>query len=301
MKVAIVGFPSDLGAGRRGVDMGPSALRIAGITESLGQLGYTVVDYGDVSIQVAEVQKIEDPRQRYKTEILRSSEILAQKVYTVLKEEAVPVLLGGDHSMSIGSIAGVAAYCREMGLSFGVLWIDAHPDMNTPETTPSGNIHGMPLAIGLGYGDQGFTHLLGFAPKIPPENVALIGIRAVDPGERDLIRNLQIRTYTMHEIDREGIHTVVSEAIDYLINRVDFLHVSFDLDSVDPSIAPGVGTPVPGGLTYRETHYLMERIAATGKVRSIDIVEINPVLDIRNKSAQLAVAFLSSCMGKRIL
>ncbi len=301
MAVTILGFPMDLGAGRRGVDMGPSALRIAGLPQRLERLGFDVQDLGDVPIKVAEVQAVEDPRARYLPEIARATTQLAHQVYDILRQGRMPVLLGGDHSMSIGSLAGIAKYCREQGKSFGVLWIDAHPDMNTPETTPSGNIHGMPMAVSMGYGAQPLTHLLGFAPKVDPANVVFVGLRSIDPGERELIRRLQIRAYTMYEIDRDGIFSVVTHAIDYLINRIDFLHVSFDLDSVDPAVAPGVGTPVAGGLSYREAHFLMERLAETRKVRSLEVVEVNPILDVHNRSAEFAVGAVASCLGERIL
>ncbi len=291
----------DLGAGRRGVDMGPSAMRIAGLRERLEALGYEVQDWGDLPIQVAEVQAIEDPRARYLPEIARATEELAYRVYTVLESGKMPLVLGGDHSMSIGSIAGIARYCQEHQKTFGVIWIDAHPDMNTPETTPSGNIHGMPLAVSLGYGAAQLTQLLDFSPKVDPANVVLVGIRSIDPGEKELIRTLRIRTYTMYEIDRDGIFKVATDAIDYLINRVDFLHISFDLDSVDPSVAPGVGTPVPGGLSYREAHFLMERLAETRKVHSLEVVEVNPILDVHNQSAEFAVGAVASCLGARIL
>ncbi len=301
MSIVVLGFPMDLGAGRRGVDMGPSAMRIAGLRERLEALGYEVQDWGDLPIQVAEVQAIEDPRARYLPEIARATEELAYRVHTVLESGKMPLVLGGDHSMSIGSIAGIARYCQEHQKTFGVIWIDAHPDMNTPETTPSGNIHGMPLAVSLGYGAAQLTQLLDFSPKVDPANVVLVGIRSIDPGEKELIRTLRIRTYTMYEIDRDGIFKVATDAIDYLINRVDFLHISFDLDSVDPSVAPGVGTPVPGGLSYREAHFLMERLAETRKVHSLEVVEVNPILDVHNQSAEFAVGAVASCLGARIL
>ncbi|MEN3026796.1 MAG: arginase [Chlorobiota bacterium] len=299
--VVLVGFPMDLGAGRRGVDMGPSALRIAGIEESLRGLGYQVLDHGDVSIRTREVQEVYDPRLKYLPEIQRACRELAERVTTVLAEGGFPLLLGGDHSMSIGSIAGVARWCRQQGKRLGVLWIDAHGDLNTPETTPSGNIHGMPLAIALGRGAPELTHLLEPPPMVEPADVVLLGVRSLDPGERQLIQELGLRIYTMQDIDRRGIYAVVVEALQYLRNRIDHLHVSFDVDVLDPSVARGVGTPVPGGLSYREAHLLMETIAEHGGAQSLDVVEVNPILDDRNMSATVAAEMVASLMGKRIL
>jgi len=300
-QVRLIGFPSDLGAGRRGVDMGPSALRIAGIAAAVEALGHRVSDDGDIPVRGQEVQRIVNPRLKYLPEIVRASRLLAGRVATALHEGAFPIVLGGDHSLGIGSVAGASSYCRDTGKRLGVIWIDAHADMNTPETTPSGNIHGMPLAVAMGFGTQRLVSIAGFGPKVAPEHVALIGVRSVDPGERDLIARLPMLTYPMPEVDKRGIHTVVEEVLDRFRRTVDHVHVSFDLDSVDPSLAPGVGTPVSGGLTFREAHLAMEILAESGMIGSLDVAEVNPILDVRNATALFAVEIVASLLGKRIL
>jgi arginase len=281
--VNIIGFPMDLGADRRGVDMGPSALRIAGLREKLEQLGYQVIDLGDVFIQIMERQKIINPKLKYLDEILKTSIILARKVERVLEKGQFPLCLGGDHSMALGSIAGISSFCKKNKLKLGIIWVDAHADMNTDETSPSGNIHGMPLASSLGIGNEKLVNFYGFAPKLKPENCALIGIRSVDTLEKQNIKRLKLPVYTMADIDKQGIH------------------VSFDLDVIDPSIVPGVGTPVAGGLGYREAHLLMESIAECGCMSSLEITEVNPILDDKNKSAIFATDLISSSMGQKIL
>lgn len=292
----------DLGADRRGVDMGPSALRIADIDKHIEELGYKVIDDGDIAVKMQETQEIEDPQLKYLPEIVTSCSKLATSVKSILDAGDFPLILGGDHSMSIGSIAGIAAHCKEQNKRLGVLWIDAHADMNTPETTPSGNIHGMPLASCLGIGDEALTNLYDFSPKIPNDRIVLIGLRSVDPGERTLIKEKGIKAYSMLEIDRQSIAKVIEDTIIYFkAKKIDHIHISFDLDSVDPSIATGVGTPVPGGLSYREVHLIMETIAEQMVVSSFEIAEVNPILDIKNSSADLAVAIASSLFGKRIL
>lgn len=299
--IDIIGFPMDLGAGRRGVDMGPSALRITGLSKKLTKLGYEVRDHGDIPIPNHVKSLNNNPKQKFKDEILAASTTFAKKVKDSLLEGNFPLCLGGDHSMAIGSIAGISSFCRDVGQKLGIIWIDAHADINTPETTPSGNIHGMPLAISLGLGDRDFINIEGFSPKVDPENCILIGIRSLDTMEKDTIRKHKIPIYTMTEIDKFGIHHVVSEAINRLKDKVDHIHVSFDMDSTDPKEAPGVGTPVPGGLTFRETHLLMELIAESGELASLDVVELNPILDIRNKSAEFAAEIIASVMGNRTL
>lgn len=299
--VSLIGFPMDLGAGRRGVDMGPSALRIAEIERKLEVLGYDVVDEGDIQVKTQEIQEIADERLRYLPEIARACTHLAESVKAALDNRHFPIILGGDHSMSIGSIAGVSAYCREHGKRLGVLWIDAHADMNIPETTPSGNIHGMPLAVSMGRGAAELTSIMGDFQKVVPHNVAIIGARSVDPGERELIRELGVQVYTMLDIDKEGMYAIVDKVLTYFEEHVDFVHVSFDVDSVDPSIAKGVGTPVPGGLSYREAHLVMEMVAERGKMGSLEVAEVNPILDERNQSAVFASGIVCSSMGKRIL
>lgn len=299
--VTIIGFPMDLGAGRRGVDMGPSALRIADIGDKLTQLGYTVVDEGDVPVRTQEVQTIHDAKLKYLPEITVSCARLAIATKAALDNGSFPLILGGDHSMSIGSIAGVSAHCREKGKRLGVMWIDAHADMNTPQTTPSGNIHGMPLSVSMGIGDDHLVNLMDFAPKVEPKNVALIAIRSVDPGEKVLIKELGVMAFPMPEIDKLGVYSIMENVLHTLKNNVDHLHVSFDLDSVDPTVAEGVGTPVPGGLSYRETHLIMEMIAEAGIMGSLEVAEVNPILDDKNSSARFAAEVVASTMGKHIL
>jgi arginase len=298
--VNIIGFPIDLGADRRGVDMGPSALRIAGIKEKLEKLDYRVVDSGDIFIQIMERQKISNPKLKYLNEILRTSKTLAAKVEKVLEKGQFPLCLGGDHSMAIGSIAGISSFCRKNNKKLGVIWIDAHADMNTDETTPSGNIHGMPLAASMGIGNEKLVNFYGFYPKVEPQNVALIGVRSIDHYEKLTIKKYKPNVFTMSDIDRLGIYKIISRVLKLLKGNVDHIHVSFDLDSVDPSVAPGVGTPMPGGLSFRETHLLMEAIAECGCISSLEITEVNPILDDKNKSAEFATDVAASIMGKRI-
>jgi arginase len=299
--VNIIGFPMDLGADRRGVDMGPSALRITGLKEKLENLGYKIIDSGDINIEIMERQKISNPKLKYLGEILKTSRILAAKLERVLEKGQFPLCLGGDHSMAIGSIAGISSYCRKHRLKLGVIWIDAHSDMNTEDTSPSGNIHGMPLAASLGLGNEKLVKFYGFAPKLKPENCALIGIRSVDVLERVTIKKLNLPVYTMTDVDKIGIHRIIVKILKQFREKVDHIHVSFDLDSVDPTLAPGVGTPVPGGLSYREAHLLMESIAECGCMSSLEVTEVNPILDDKNKSAQFATDLIASSMGQRIL
>jgi arginase len=296
--VNLIGFPMDLGADRRGVDMGPSALRIANIDEKLMALGYDVCDEGDIEIKVPEILKVGDPKLKYLPEIKNSCEILARKVKRVLTEGNFPLVLGGDHSMAIGTIAGVAGYCRAAKKRLGVIWIDAHSDINTSDTSPTGNIHGMPVAASIGVGPAELREVGGKFQKLDPLNIVMIGLRSVDEGERKLIHEKGIHAYAMPDIDRLGVFNVMREALDYLQGVADHIHVSFDLDSVDPTYASGVGTPVPGGLTYREAHMIMEMIAERGTLGSL---EVNPILDNMNSSATLAADLVASAMGKRIL
>jgi arginase len=299
--VEIVGFPVDLGSGRRGVDMGPSAIRIAHLSDKLKGLGYKVIDHGDISIQIIEKQKVGNPKLRYLKEILKTNELLAKKVTKILDNNNFPLVIGGDHSMAIGTISGIANHCRMNKLRLGVIWIDAHADMNTPETTPSGNIHGMPLAASLGIGDSRLTEFLGFSPKLKPENTVIIGARSIDQLERKNIKNLNLQVYTMTDVDKIGIHRIISRVLKQFKSTVDHIHVSFDVDSVEPAIAPGVGTPVPGGLSYREAHLLMETIADCGCMSSLEITEVNPILDTKNSTAEFTVDLVASSMGQRIL
>ena len=299
--VTVIGFPMDLGAGRRGVDMGPSAMRIAGLEHKLEQLGYKVEDTGDISIEIMEKQKLHNPKLRYIDEILKTSKILAARVEKVLAQNKFPLCLGGDHSMALGTIAGISSYCKKNKLTLGVIWIDAHTDMNTDETTPSGNIHGMPLAASMGMGNNELVNFYGFAPKLKPENCAVIGARSIDMNERLNIKKLNLNVYTMSDVDKLGIHRIISRVLKQFKEKVDHIHVSFDVDSIDPNFAPGVGTPVPGGLNYREAHLLMESIAECGCMSSLEVAEVNPILDLHNSSAVFAADLIASSMGQRIL
>ncbi len=299
--VSIIGFPMDLGAGRRGVDMGPSALRIAGLQSKLENLGYDVKDTGDVKIEIMERQKVKNLKLKFLSEILKTSVSLASKVEKILDKGDFPLCLGGDHSMALGTIAGISAHCKKNKLRLGVIWIDAHTDMNTEETTPSGNIHGMPLAASLGIGNDKLVNLYGINPKFKPENCALIGIRSVDAAEKMNIKKLKIPISTMADIDKVGIHRIMVKALKHFRESVDHIHVSFDVDSVDPSLAPGVGTPIPGGLSYREAHLIMESIAECGCMSSLEVAEVNPILDHKNKTAIFTTDLIASSMGQRIL
>lgn len=299
--IDIIGFPIDLGAGRRGVDMGPSALRIAHLQQKIESLGYNVHDSGDVAIEIMEMQEVENPKLKYLHEILRASEELAEKVEHSLSDGHFPLCIGGDHSMALGTIAGIAAHCKKNDRKLGVIWIDAHTDMNTDKTTPSGNIHGMPLSASMGYGHETLVSLHGLAPKVQPENVVVIGARSIDNTEKEIIRKSGAQVFTMAEVDRIGIHRIASRVLKKFKNQVDHLHVSFDVDGLDPALAPGVGTPVMGGLSYREAHTLMETIAECNCMSSFEISEVNPILDMRNQSADIAVELTASAFGKSIL
>lgn len=299
-RVRILGFPIDLGADRRGVDMGPSAMRIADVDTRLEALGYTVIDEGDIPVRNIEVQEIQDSRLKYLPEVAQMSRVLCTRVKGILDDGDFPLIVGGDHSMSVGSLAGIGQHCKEHGKTLGVIWIDAHADMNTAETTPSGNIHGMPLAVAMGYGHPSLLEIAG-APVLDPRNLAIIGLRSIDPGERDLIKELGVAAYTMFDIDRLGMYEVATRVLEDMSRSVDHLHISFDVDGVDPSVAQGVGTPVPGGLTYRETHLFMEMISQIDAYASLEVAEVNPILDDRNRTAEFAADVVASSMGKRIL
>ncbi|MGA9117409.1 MAG: arginase [Bacteroidota bacterium] len=301
MTIHVLGVPIDLGAGRRGVDMGPSAIRIAGLAARLAQCGHMVSDEGDLDIRNMEEIRPGDTRARYLEEIARVSGLLAAKVEGVLDRDHFPLVLGGDHSIAVGTIAGIAAHCRRRRRKLGVLWIDAHTDMNTPESSPSGNIHGMPMAalLGLWPGELGMVG--GGFRKLDPARVVMVGIRSVDEGERGRLRSSGVHVFTMADIDRLGVHRIMTKALGWAAGEADHLHVSFDLDAVDPSAAPGVGTPVRGGLSYREAHLIMEAVAESGVMASMEVAEVNPILDDRNASAELAVELIQSAFGKRIL
>lgn len=301
MIVHVLGVPMDLGSGRRGVDMGPSAIRIAGLAERLADLGHRVVDEGDVAIKNMEELKIGNDRARYLPEIARASAIIARKVERIMGLDHFPLVLGGDHSIAIGTVSGIAAFAHRQAKKLGLLWVDAHGDINTPETSPSGNIHGMPLAALLGFGADELTSIAGASAKVDPANVALVGIRSLDGGEKKRLKETGVQVQTMADIDRHGVQRAMEKALARVVDGTDFVHVSVDLDAVDPSVAPGVGTPVKGGLDYREAHLIMEVIADAGVMTSMELVEVNPILDQCNASAAFAVELVQSAFGKKIL
>jgi len=299
--VHILGAPLDLGAGRRGVDMGPSALRLTHIGARLAELGLGVEDHGNVDVAVAEATAFGDPRARYAREVAATCGQIFQRVWSSVESGAVPLTLGGDHSIAAGSVAAVAAVHRGRGETVGLLWIDAHADMNTPESSPSGNVHGMPMAAILGLGPTALAELGGLGPKVQAQNVALIGIRSLDAREKEIVRRSGVHVYTMMDIDRRGISIVLEEALGHVLDGTAGVHVSLDVDGLDPEIAPGVGTPVRGGLSYRESHLAMEMVAESEKLLGFDLVEVNPILDAHNATAELGCELVLSAFGKRIL
>ncbi len=297
MEIDVIGVPMDLGAGRRGVDMGPSAIRYAQLKPELVRLGHTVTDLGNLSVPVAEESNVALSSLRYLTPILEVINRLAGRVDASLQSGHFPLILGGDHSLTLGAIRGTART-----KTVGVIWIDAHGDFNTPATTPSGNIHGMPLAALAGYGDPRLVAAGQFdsSPLIDPKHIAIVGVRQLDPGERLLLREAGVTVLAMEQIDRTGLYTAFQRALEAVCDGTDGIYASLDLDALDPLYAPGVGTPVPGGLTYREAHTICELIAETGKLIGMDLVEVNPVLDEHNKTAKLAVELALSALGKRV-
>ncbi len=300
-EIAIIGAPLDLGAGRRGVDMGPSAVRVANLNERLRALGYAVRDLGNIAVDQPERAAVGHERARYLAEIAGASKRLADLTGRAAAGGATPVVLGGDHSVAVGTISGMARYLRRKKAALGLIWIDAHADMNTPDSSPSGNVHGMPLACAVGLGPRELTHIYGFAPKVDPRRVALVGIRDVDQLEKPHVKQSGVRAFTMREIDERGMRAVITDALVIAGEGTAGFHVSLDMDAVDPREAPGVGTPVRGGLSYREAHLAMETICDAGRMVSIEVVEVNPVMDEANRTAQLAVELVLSAMGKRIL
>ena len=291
----------DLGAGRRGVDMGPSALRIARLRDRLTELGYEVEDLGNVVVDQPESSPSGAPNARYLPQIAHTCARMADMVEGAMERGRAPVVLGGDHSIAVGTIAGVARHHRRQQRKVGLIWIDAHADMNTPDSSPSGNVHGMPLACVTGKGPGELTGLAGTVPMVEPANVAVIGLRSVDEMERLNVRGAGVHAFTMRDIDERGMTTVMQQAIHAASSGTAGFHLSFDMDAVDPTEAPGVGTPVPGGLTYREAHLAMEMIGDSGLMTSLEVVEVNPVMDIANRTALLAVELMMSALGKRIL
>jgi arginase len=293
-EIAIIGATLDLGQGRRGVDMGPSAIRYAGLEERLLSLGYDVRDHGNVETAVPEATAVQDERARFLPEIKATCERIAAKVVEEVEADAIPLVLGGDHSVALGTLGGLAQV-RGPG---GVLWIDAHSDINTPETSPSGNVHGMSLAAAMGLADEWFESGAWPLPAVDARRVALLGVRSLDDGERRLLREAGVRVFTMSEIDRIGVERAVSEALDR-VSGGGFVHVSLDMDALDPEIAPGVGTPVRGGLTYREAHLALELVAESELAGSLEVVEVNPILDRENTTALTAVELMASALGKK--
>ena len=299
--VHIIGVPLDLGAGRRGVDMGPSALRIAGLGERVRALGYEVRDRGNLTTPVPETKPRGKRNKNYICEISHVCRQVYETSLASLEDGAIPLVLGGDHSLAAGSVAAAAAHARRRRRKLGLIWVDAHGDMNTPETTTSGNVHGMPLAALLGPEPAELSGIAGFSPTVDPSRTALLGARNLDPGERRRILDSGIHVFTMNDIDRKGLAAAADQAIALAGAGTSGIHVSLDLDACDPTIAPGVGTAVKGGLSYRETHMLMELLAESGKVVSLDLVEVNPILDTQNATAQLAVELALSAFGQTIL
>ncbi len=300
-KIRIIGVPMDLGQSRRGVDMGPSALRVAGLQARIRHLGHQVEDIGNVPVKQAEEQHYGEKHAKYLNEIAETCRGLAEIVERALADGFLPIVLGGDHSVAAGSMTGVAKHFRKSGQRVGYLWLDAHGDMNTPESSPSGNVHGMPLASIIGYGAPELVDLLEFKPKVEPRNVALVGIRDLDARERRLVKDSGVHVFTMRDIDERGMREVMTEALRIVTDDTRGTAVSLDMDFVDPSDAPGVGTPVRGGVTYREAHLAMEMIADSNAMVSLEVVEINPVIDEHNTTALLGVELVLSALGKKIL
>jgi arginase len=299
--VHIIGVSLDLGGNRRGVDMGPSAFRIAGLAERLAALGVTVVDEGDLVAPIPEIKSVGDPAKKYIRDIARLCEKLYKASLGVLEKGGLPLVLGGDHSLAAGSVAATAQFLRRDGASVGLIWIDAHGDMNTPSSSGSGNVHGMPLAALLGPEPMELSRIGGFSPKVLPEHTVLIGIRNLDEREKEIVRASRVHVFTMKDIDRAGIAAVTEKALALAGMGTAGIHVSFDLDVCDPTIAPGVGTPVKGGLDYREAHMVMEMVADTGLLRALDLVEVNPILDDRNTTAILGAELALSALGQKII
>jgi arginase len=299
--IAIIGAPLDLGQDRRGVDMGPSALRVASLNARVASLGYEVEDLGNIPVEQAEASPEGDARAKYLPQIAAACEVLAGRVGKALERGRVPLVLGGDHSVATGTVSGVARHFRAQGQRVGLIWLDAHADMNTPDSSPSGNIHGMPLACILGMGPGQLASLAGFRPMVAPQTAVIVGLRDVDQLEKPHVRQSGVRAFTMRDIDERGLRAVMDDAIRFASDDAAGFHVSLDMDFVDPKDAPGVGTPVRGGATYREAHLAMEMICDSRRMVSMEVVEVNPVIDEVNRTADLAVELIMSGLGKRIL
>jgi arginase len=300
-KISVIGVPLDLGQSRRGVDMGPSAVRVAGLEARLEAIGHVVEDAGNIAVAIPEQKKEGAANAKYLKEITATCTKSAELVLKTLEADKVPLILGGDHSVAAGTVSGVAEFYRRKNQKVGLLWIDAHSDMNTPESSPSGNVHGMPLASIMGLQPDELANIFNFSPKVQPENCVLIGIRDVDSFEKENIRKSGVSVFTMRDIDERGMRSVMEEAIGLASKGTAGFHVSLDMDWIDPEDAPGVGTPVWGGATYREAHLAMEIIADSGGMLSFEIVEVNPVIDEHNQTADLAVELVLSAFGKKIL
>ena len=300
-KIRVIGVPLDLGQSRRGVDMGPSAVRVAGLEARLEALGHKVEDAGNIAVAIPEQKKEGDPSAKYLKEITATCTKHAELVLKTVETGKVPLSLGGDHSVAVGTVSGIAEFYRRQNQRIGLLWIDAHSDINTPESSPSGNVHGMPLAAIMGLGPAELANIFNFSPKIAPENCVLVGIRDIDDKEKENVRRAGIEVFTMRDIDERGMRTVIEEALRLAGRNTAGYHVSLDMDWIDPEDAPGVGTPVRGGATYREAHLAMEIIADHGRLLGFEIVEVNPVIDEHNRTADLAVELACSVFGKKIL
>ena len=299
--VSVIGVPSDLGANMRGANIGPAAVRIAGLHEKLKMLGFAIDERGDITVPLREILSAQEIAEKHRTSIREICSKLSDEVFQALKSGSKPIVLGGDHSLGMGTITGVSRYVREQNSSMGLIWIDAHADMNTPDTTHTGNIHGMPLSTVLGLGHPDLVNLGGFAPKVKPQNVALIGIRTLDSAEKEICRTSGIRYFTMREIDEKGMLTVMREALQVVTAGTLGFHMSFDMDGLDPLYAPGVSTPVTGGISLREAHLALEMMADTGKLLSMEFMELNPMCDIEHKTARLVVDLIQSALGKSIV
>jgi arginase len=300
--VHLIGVPLDLGGNRRGVDMGPSAFRIAGLGERVAALGYALVDKGDLPAPIPETQELRDERKKYIRDIAKVCNKVYQTALASLEEGAMPIVLGGDHSLAAGSVAAAADWAKKTNdLPLGLLWVDAHGDMNTPATSLSGNVHGMPLAALLGSEPAELARIGVQSPKVLPAHTVLIGVRNLDEREKIAVRDSHVHVFTMKDIDRQGIASIVEQAVNLAGNGTAGIHVSFDMDVCDPMIAPGVGTPVKGGLDYREAHMVMEIVADSGLLTSLDLVEVNPTLDVQNTTAQLGTELALSALGMKIL
>ena len=300
-KIRVIGVPLDLGQNRRGVDMGPSAVRVAGLEARLEAIGHVVEDAGNIPVAIAEQKKEGDPSAKYLKEITQTCTREAELVVKTLEAGKIPIVLGGDHSIAAGTVSGVSEFFRRQNQQIGLIWIDAHADINTPATSPSGNVHGMPLAAIMGMWPSELANIFGFTPKIAPEHCVLVGVRDIDDTEKENIRKAGIEVFTMRDIDERGMRVVMEEALRMAGRGTAGYHISLDMDWIDPEDAPGVGTPVRGGATYREAHLAMEIIADHGRMLSFEIVEVNPVIDEHNRTASLAVELTLSAFGKKIL